>query len=64
MNPGGDAPRLRVVDSRVGIRNAFTRMPFRFGVVTMTAAPVALLEVTVEAADGRRATGHAGDFLA
>lgn len=64
MNPGGEAPRLRVVDSRVGIRNAFTRMPFRFGVVTMTAAPVALLEVTVEAADGRRATGHAGDFLA
>lgn len=64
MTRDGDSPRLRIVDSRVGIRNAFTRMPFRFGVVTMTAAPVALLAVTVETADGRRATGYAGDFLA
>jgi hypothetical protein len=30
----------------------------------MEAAPVALLEVTVETADGRRGQGHAGDFLA
>ncbi|MFC4352633.1 mandelate racemase [Fodinicurvata halophila] len=56
--------RLKVVDSRVGIHNAFTRMPFRFGVVTMTAAPVATLEVTVETTDGRRERGYAGDFLA
>lgn len=56
--------RVRVVDSRVGIHNAFTRMPFRFGVVTMTAAPVATLEVTVETTDGQRGRGYSGDFLA
>ena len=55
---------VRAVDSRVGIRNAFTRMPFRFGVVTMRAAPVATVAVTVETLDGRRAVGYAADFLA
>lgn len=61
---GGDAVKLRVVDSRLAIRNAFTRMPFRFGVVTMEASPVALLQVTVEDSNGRRGQGYAGDFLA
>jgi hypothetical protein len=58
------APRVRVTDSRVAVRNAFTRLPFRFGVVTMEAAPVGLLEVRIAFEDGRTATGIASDFLA
>jgi enolase-like protein len=58
------APRLRVVASELVIRNVFTRLPFRFGVVTMRAAPLALIKVEVEFSDGARAAGMAGDFLA
>ncbi len=38
-----------------------TRLPFRFGRVTLTEAPVLLARVTV-VADGREAVGHAGDL--
>jgi hypothetical protein len=57
------AIEVRVVGTRAGIRNAFTRMPFRFGVITMRASPILTLAVEIEA-DGRRATGYAADFLA
>ena len=57
-------PTLRVVESRVVVRNAFTRLPFRFGVVTMEAAPVGILQIEVEFENGARATGVASDFLA
>ena len=56
--------KVRLVDSRVGIRNAFTRMPFRFGVVTLRAAPVCTLEAVIEDERGHRAHGYAADFLA
>jgi len=58
------AAQIKVVGTRAGIRNAFTRMPFRFGVITMRAAPVLTLAVEVEDESGRRATGYAADFLA
>lgn len=58
-----DAIPVKLVSSRVGVRNAFARMPFRFGVITMRASPLATLEVEIEAA-GRRAKGWAADFLA
>jgi hypothetical protein len=58
------AVALKVVESRLGIRDSFTRMPFRFGVVTMTAAAQATIAVTIEDAGGRRATGWAADMLA
>ena len=54
---------IKVVRTAAGIRNAHTRMPFRFGVITMTAAPLLTLAVEIEAGGGR-ATGHAADFLA
>ncbi len=38
-----------------------TRLPFRFGQVTLTAAPVVLARVTVRA-DGSEAVGHSGDL--
>jgi L-alanine-DL-glutamate epimerase-like enolase superfamily enzyme len=58
------AIEVRITATRAGIRNAYTRMPFRFGVITMRASPVLTLEVEVEAAGGRRARGWAADFLA
>jgi L-alanine-DL-glutamate epimerase-like enolase superfamily enzyme len=56
--------KLRVVESRVVVRNAFTRLPFRFGVVTMEAAPVGILELKIEFENGNIATGVASDFMA
>src|SRR5687768_11029383 len=55
---------IKVVRTRSGILNAYTRMPFRFGVITLRAAP--LLTLAAELADGRGAcaTGYAADFLA
>ena len=58
------APRLRLVESRIGIRTAVSRMPFRYGVVTVRTAPIATLAVAIETEGGERATGYAADFLA
>jgi hypothetical protein len=58
------AIEIRVVDSAAGIANAYARTPFRFGVITMRAAPSFTLALTVEDRAGRRATGYAADFLA
>jgi hypothetical protein len=55
---------IKVVRARSGIRNVYTRMPFRFGVITMRAAPLLTLAVEVEDRGGARATGYAADFLA
>jgi hypothetical protein len=55
---------IKVVRTRSGIRNAHTRMPFRFGVITMRAAPMLTLAAEVEDRRGARATGYAADFLA
>ena len=55
---------IKVVRTRSGIRNAHTRMPFRFGVITMRAAPLLTLAVEVEDRHGARGTGYAADFLA
>ena len=56
--------RIKVVSTAAGIKNAYTRMPFRFGVITMRAAPMLTLAVEIEDGSGRRATGYAADFLA
>lgn len=56
-------PKLEVHDGRIGISNAFARMPFRFGVVTMEAAASATLRLDVSV-DGRPVSGYASDLLA
>ena len=56
--------RVKVVESSAGIGNAYTRMPFRFGVITMRASPLLTLAVEIEDRRGRRATGYAADLLA
>ena len=54
---------LRVISASCHLRNLRTRLPFRYGVVTLTHFPLLHLAVDVEAADGRRARGFAADNL-
>ncbi len=58
------AQKVRLIGCRAGIRNVRTRMPFRFGVVTVEASPLLTLAAEIETADGQSATGYAADFLA
>ena len=58
-----DGLEVRVVNSRLGVLNAFTRTPFRFGVVTIRAAAQATLELEIETRAGTRTRGYAADFL-
>ncbi len=55
--------RLRVIAHAAYRTDCRTRIPFRFGVHTMTEAPLALVEVVVEAEDGRRACGWASELV-
>lgn len=54
---------LAVTAASCHLRNLRTRLPFRYGVVTLTRCPLLHLAVDVEAADGRRARGFAADNL-
>jgi hypothetical protein len=58
------APKIRIVAAWRGIRVARSRMPFRYGSVTVRDAPILTLEVTIETEGGRRARGYSADFLA
>ena len=49
-------------ESRLGLRNSTTRLPFRYGAATLSRCPQAILEVTVEAG-GRIRRGWSGDCL-
>jgi len=54
---------LAITSASCHLRNLRTRLPFRYGVVTLTHFPLLHLAVEVEAADGRRARGFAADNL-
>jgi L-alanine-DL-glutamate epimerase-like enolase superfamily enzyme len=54
---------LALTGASCHLRNLRTRLPFRYGVVTLTHFPLLHLAVDVEAADGRRARGFAADNL-
>ena len=56
------AERLCVKDVVFHMRNVHTRMPFRYGVATLTAVPILHASVQVELADGARARGVAADI--
>ena len=60
---GGEAIRLALKSASFHLRNLRTRLPFRYGVVTLTHFPLLHLAVEVEAADGRRGRGFAADNL-
>ncbi|MDA0837397.1 MAG: hypothetical protein O3B01_15100 [Planctomycetota bacterium] len=53
--------RFTVKEIRPGFINAYTRIPFKYGKVTLTAVPLYHVEVTLENAQGKRARGYAGD---
>ena len=57
------APRFTVVAIEAFERDVRLRMPFRFGVVTLTAAPQAFVRATVRLADGTEAVGAAAEPL-
>ncbi len=59
-----DAPQLAIEAIDLYERDVRLRMPFRFGVVTLTQSPQVLARVRVRLADGRQATGMAAELLA
>ena len=58
------APLLRVAEVALCEREVKLRMPFRFGVVTLTESPQAFAHVRIELADGRSGWGMAAELLA
>jgi hypothetical protein len=64
MNSATDAPKLVVEAIDLFERDVKLRMPFRFGVVTLTEAPQAFARVRIRLADGRAAEGAAAELLA
>ena len=57
------APRLRILALELFEAPVALRMPFRFGVVTLTHAHQAWARATVELDDGRRGTGAAAEIM-
>ena len=55
--------KLALKSASFHVRVLRTRLPFRYGVVTLTHFPLLHLAVDVETADGRRGRGYAADNL-
>lgn len=58
-----DAPRLRLTEVRFFERPVHLRLPFRFGVVTLTEAPQAFVHARIRLADGREGDGVAAELM-
>jgi len=63
MNNSNKSPRLKVLSVDLFERDVTLRMPFRFGVVTLTEAPQAFARVRVRTDEGREATGMAAELM-
>ena len=63
MTSTNAAPKLSVEEVRLYERDQTLRMPFRFGVATMTESPQAYAHVRIRLADGREGWGVAGEML-
>jgi len=59
----GEGARVRLVDAELMERTVRLRLPFRFGITTMTQARQAVLRVRVERSDGASAAGIAAECL-
>jgi len=59
-----DAPRFSIRAVELFERPVRLRLPFRFGVVTLTECPQAFVRVRIEFADGRSAGGGAAELMA
>jgi L-alanine-DL-glutamate epimerase-like enolase superfamily enzyme len=55
---------LRILDIELFERPVVLRLPFRFGVVTLTACPQAFVKVRIQTETGREAEGAAAELLA
>ncbi len=64
MSPRQAAPRFRVAAIDLLERDVKLRMPFRFGVVTLTESPQAFVRARIRLEDGREAEGAAAELLA
>ena len=64
MPPRQAAPRFRVAAIELFERDVRLRMPFRFGVVTLTESPQAFVRARIRLQDGREAEGAAAELLA
>jgi hypothetical protein len=58
-----DAPRLRLLAASFHERPVSLRLPFRFGVVTLTQAPQLFVRARVRLADGREGDGISAELL-
>src|SRR3954469_13609965 len=58
------APRVRVLQVEAFEQPFRLRMPFRFGVITLTEGIQAILRVRVRLGDGREGVGYAAEMLA
>jgi hypothetical protein len=59
-----NAPQFRIIAIDLFERDVVLRVPFRFGVVTLTACPQAFVRTKIALADGRVGTGHGAELLA
>jgi hypothetical protein len=64
LSPRQAAPRFRVAAIELSERDVRLRMPFRFGVVTLTESPQAFARARIRLEDGREAEGAAAELLA
>ena len=64
MSDVGKPVRFSIAAIDLFERDVKLRMPFRFGVVTLTESPQAFARVRIRLADGREATGAAAELLA
>src|SRR5258706_6654097 len=55
---------FRILDIQLFERGVVLRLPFRFGVVTLTACPQVFARVRIQTGDGREAEGAAAEMLA
>ena len=58
-----EAPLIRLIEVEAFIHDISTRMPFRYGIACMTAAPALHIRLTVEDSNGKTARGVAADGL-
>jgi hypothetical protein len=57
------AMRVRVVAADLALNECITRIPFRFGISTLTRAPQCTARVRIETTDGATAEGFSADLL-
>jgi len=57
------AIRIKIKSAEARVENVRLRIPFKFGIATLTDTPMLTMRVVVEDAAGKSATGHSCDVL-